>query len=251
MKPTSLKGQVALVTGSTRGIGWQTAIALAEQGCTVVVNGRSDEELLKSRETHLKQTYGIEVTGILADFGDPQQIKECYQKIYKQYKRLDIVVNNAAIMEDGLLGMISDDVIKRSFDLNAIGIVHSIQAASRIMARQNSGSIINVSSIMGIQGNPGQVVYCGTKAAVIGLTKAASKELAPKNIRVNCVAPGFIETDLVKQLSSEKRAEKIANIKMGRVGTPEDVANVILFLASPLSEYVTGQVIGVDGGMVV
>lgn len=244
-----LKGKVALITGSTRGIGWATAELFARNGCTVVLNGRSDS--VEEQSAALKDKYGIQTLGIRADFQDPKQIKECYQRIFKQFKQLDVVVNNAAVMEDALLGMISEDSINRSFGVNAIGIVHSMQNAARLMGRQKSGSIINISSIMGTQGNAGQVVYCATKAAVIGITKASAKELAPNNIRVNCVAPGFIKTELLNGLTPEKYQDKLKSIKMGRAGEPQDVANVVLFLASPLSEYVTGQVIGVDGAMMI
>lgn len=246
-----LKDKVAFVTGSTRGIGWETANVLSENGCHIVLNGRTNPDFLQEQVQKLKQKTNVEVIGIPADFLDPKQISEAYQKIYKTFRRLDIVVNNAAIMHDAVLGMISEDIVRNSFGINSMGVLFSIQGASRIMSRKQSGSIINVSSIIGTNGNAGQTVYSGTKAAVIGITKSAAKELASKNIRVNCVTPGFIDTDMTKQLTSEKYEERVKSIKMGRIGTPRDVANVILFLASPSSEYVTGQVIGVDGGMLI
>lgn len=246
-----LKDKVALITGSTRGIGWATAKLFAQNGCQIVLNGRSNQELLDKRVSELKKEFGVEVIGILADFGDFKQIADCYQQIFKQFKQLDIVVNNAGIMEDALLGMISEKMMNQTFNINAMGVLYSIQGAARIMSRKHQGSIINVSSIIGTNGNTGQLVYSSTKAAVIGATKSASKELAPKNIRVNCVAPGFIQTDMTHSLPEDKFQERVSSIKMGRIGQPEDIAKTILFLASPMSEYVTGQVIGVDGGMLI
>lgn len=246
-----LKDKVAFITGSTRGIGLATAKILAEHGCKVVLNGRSDEKLLNQKVQEIKDEFGVEAIGIMADFGDPEQIANCYKEIYKNFKQLDIAVNNAGIMEDALIGMISQENIDKSFSINALGVIHSIQAAARIMTRKGSGSIINVSSIIGTNGNEGQLVYSSTKAAIIGATKSAAKELAPNNIRVNSVCPGFIDTDMTKGLSPDKFQERVDSIKMGRIGAPVDVAKVIYFLASPLSEYVTGQIIGVDGGMLV
>jgi len=247
MTQISLKGKVAFISGSTRGIGWSTAQIFAEHGASVILNGFSNPDLLKERETYLKETYGVEVLAILADFTDPKQIWNCYREINTAFNTLDIMVNNAGVMKPELLGMISDEAIQKSFNLNALSIVHSIQLASRLMMRQKSGSIINISSIVGVQGFAGQVVYSGTKGAVIGMTKSAAKELAQYNIRVNCVAPGFIQTDLT---ASQSR-DILSSIKMGRIGDPKEVANAILFFASPLSEYVTGQILGVDGGMIV
>jgi 3-oxoacyl-[acyl-carrier protein] reductase len=247
----TLEGKIAFITGSTRGIGWATACALAARKATVVINGHSDEYLLQDRVAQIRSEYGVESFGILADAGDPSQAKSCYQTIFKRYKKLDVLVNNAGILDDYLLGMIPDAIIEKTFAINTIGYIQHLQGAARLMARNQSGSIINVASIIGIRGNSGQVVYGASKAAVIGLTLSASKELAEKNIRVNAVAPGLIETDMIKQLDKEKLESLMASIQMGHIGKPEDVANVILFLASDLSSYVTGQVITVDGGMII
>jgi 3-oxoacyl-[acyl-carrier protein] reductase len=162
-----------------------------------------------------------------------------------------VLVNNAGILQDALLGMIPDAMIRQTIDVNTVGPIYHVQEASRLMARNKSGSIINVTSIIGRFGNEGQAVYGASKAALIGLTLSAAKELARHNIRVNAVAPGFINTDMVKQLTEQKYGERMKSIKMGRIGEPEDVANAILFLASDLSSYVTGQVLGVDGGMLI
>lgn len=246
-----LKNKVAFITGGTRGIGWATAKLFAASGASVIINGVSDNSLLRSRVQELKDEYNTESEGFLFDVSDYDSVKNCYSEIFKRYKRLDILVNNAGILEDRLLGMIGRENIERTLDINVKGVIYNLQYASRLMTRNKSGSVINVSSIIGRVGNEGQVVYGGSKAAVIGITMSAAKELAHNNIRVNAVAPGFIDTDMVKQLPEDKFKTRMEGIKMKRIGTPEDVANTILFLASDYSSYITGQVIGVDGGMLV
>jgi 3-oxoacyl-[acyl-carrier protein] reductase len=246
-----LDGQIAYVTGSTRGIGRAVAATLAEAGAAVVVNGYRDPAEPERYANELKERHGTDCIGISADQRDPDAIKRAYAAIHAKYGRLDILVNNAGIVEDALLGMISESSIQNTYDTDALAIIRNMQLASRLMRRHSSGSIINSSSIMGVHGNAGEVVYASAKAAVIGATKAGAKELSPYGIRVNAIAPGFIETDLTRALSPEVFAERAASIGMGRVGQPQDVANVVLFLASPLSAYVTGQVIGIDGAMVV
>lgn len=169
----------------------------------------------------------------------------------KNLGRLDVLVNNAGVMDDALLGMVNERQMESTFSINIEAVIYHMQYASRLMTRQKQGSIINVSSIIGRTGNAGQVVYASSKAAVIGATYSAAKELGVHNIRVNAVAPGFIDTDMTKQFSEEVYKQRLSGIKMNRMGRPEEVANTILFLASDLSSYVTGQVIGVDGGMVI
>ena len=246
-----LKEKVAFITGGTRGIGWATARLFAASGASVIISGVADDSLLRDRVQELKDEYNAECEGVLFDVSDYDAVKNCYSDLFKKYKRLDILVNNAGILEDRLLGMIGRENIDRTLDINVKGVIYNLQYASRLMTRNKSGSIINVSSIIGRVGNEGQVVYGGSKAAVIGITMSAAKELAHNNIRVNAVAPGFIDTDMVKQLPEDKYKARMEGIKMKRIGTPEDVANTILFLASDYSSYITGQVIGVDGGMLV
>jgi len=159
-----------------------------------------------------------------------------------------VLVNNAGVLEDALLGMIKPE---RTFAINAIGVLNTMQAASRLLARGDGGAIVNVTSIIGVVGNAGQVAYGGSKAAVIGMTRSAAKELAPQGVRVNAVAPGFIDTDMTRALPEEVFAQRVASVGMGRPGTAEEVAEAIAWLSSPAARYVTGQVLGVDGGMVI
>lgn len=247
----TLKGKVAFVTGSTRGIGWATAQLLAQEGATVVLNGNAGSTLLQSRIDELRSTWGVTTDGFDLDVGNPEDVRQCYSEIAKKHKRLDILVNNAGILEDSLLGMIRPENITDVFRTNVEGTILNMQYASRLMARYKSGSIVNISSIIGRNGNAGQVVYGGSKAAIIGITLSAAKELGPSNIRVNAVAPGFIDTRMIQHLPPDKYAERMSSIKMGRIGQPEDVAKAVLFLASDDASYITGQVLGVDGGMLI
>jgi 3-oxoacyl-[acyl-carrier protein] reductase len=246
----NLEGKIAFITGSTRGMGWATAKLLTEHGAIVILNGIHSQELLDQRQEELKKEFNVEADGYLFDVGNLDAAQNCYNSIFKKYKKLDILVNNAGILEDNLVGMISKENIQNTFSTNTTGIIYNLQLAARLMSRNNSGSIINISSLVGRVGNEGQVVYGGSKAAVIGITLSAARELAPKNIRVNAIAPGFINTDFIKPLSKEKYEERLRSIKMKRIGQPEDVAKATLFFASDLSAYITGQVLGVDGGMI-
>lgn len=245
-----LEGKVAYVTGATRGIGAEVVRTFAANRATVVINGR-DESRTQTLVSEIGSEFGVECLGVIADQRDPEAIKGAYQQIFSAYQRLDVLVNNAGILSDGLLGMISEEAITSTFEVNALSVVRNIQGAARLMQRAGSGSIISMSSIIGLRGNPGQVVYAGSKAAIVGVTMAAAKELAPSGIRVNAIAPGLIDTDMVRSLPVEKLEDRLALVAMGRIGRTADVANVALFLASDLSAYVTGQTIGVDGGMVV
>lgn len=238
-----------LITGSTRGIGYVTAVKAAQQRWTVILNGRDEARLTEVKEQ--LEVYGATVHTITYDVTDVDAVKRAFMWIKKNVGQLDAIVNNAGIMDDALLGMLKPEQLQKTFDVNMSAAIYHMQFASRVMAKQKSGSIINVSSIMGRFGNAGQIAYSASKAALIGATYAAAKELAPNGIRVNAVAPGFIETDLTNAYSDELKQQTIAQIKMGRAGQAEEVANVILFLASDAASYVTGQVIGVDGGMVV
>lgn len=246
-----LKNRVALITGAARGIGFATAQRFAEQGAHVFMTGRSLATLNDASAQLMAAVPDAQVSTLELDVTQPDSVRDAFQALFKQTKKLDILVANAGVMDDALIGMVTTAQIEHTFNTNTFGVLYCAQYASRLMGRNKSGSIINMTSIMGTNGNVGQAVYAGSKAAVIGITTSLSKELAPQNIRVNAIAPGVIDTDLVSSLTPEKYAERIASIKMGRIGRPQEVADVALFLASDLSTYVTGQVIGVDGGMLI
>ncbi|OMG49090.1 3-oxoacyl-ACP reductase [Paenibacillus macerans] len=245
-----LKGKNVFITGSTRGIGRSTAFVCAANGANLVLHGR-DLSVLKQVKEEITGKYHVDVHLLAYDVCDPDEIKNAFVWIKKNLGRLDVLVNNAGVMDDALLGMVNERQMESTFSINIEAVIYHMQYASRLMTRQKQGSIINVSSIIGRTGNAGQVVYASSKAAVIGATYSAAKELGVHNIRVNAVAPGFIDTDMTKQFSEEVYKQRLSGIKMNRMGRPEEVANTILFLASDLSSYVTGQVIGVDGGMVI
>lgn len=247
----NLSGRVAIVTGASRGIGFTIADTLAAHGADLILASHHDAELLDDVAHQLTTTHGVMALSQTGDVSDPSTTAELVKMAFGERKRLDIFVNNAGILLDGLIGMVPQKDIDATIGVNLIGVLHGIQAAARLMSRSGGGSIINMASIIGRYGNVGQLAYGASKAGVIGATLSAAKELAPKNIRVNAVAPGFIETDMIRQIPDDKYAERMQSIGMGRIGTPQDVANIVLFLASNLSSYVTGQVIGVDGGMVI
>jgi 3-oxoacyl-[acyl-carrier protein] reductase len=244
-----LEGKVAFVTGSTRGIGWGIAERFAEEGATVVLHGRSPDQV--AERVQALRDRGAAASGAVGDVAEPSCSSTALREIFAEHRRLDVLVNNAGVLEGAYLGMIAADAAERLFEVNALGVLHMMQGASRLMARGGGGSIVNISSIVGAAGYAGQVAYAGSKAAVIGMTKAAAKELAARRIRVNAIAPGLIDTDMTKELTPEVHAERLAGILMGRIGTPEDVAGAAVFFASDLSAYVTGQVLGVDGGMLI
>lgn len=242
-----LSGRVALITGASRGIGLAIAQRLAAAGATVVLNARTiDEGVVATFDAPLAG----QVFVLPGDVSRPEVVGDMMRTILSRHKRLDILVNNAGIMRAAFIGMISADDIDRTIATNLTGLIHLIQSASRLMAR-SGGSIVNLSSIVGTKGAAGQLVYAASKAGIIGATLAAAKELAPKGIRVNAVAPGYIDTDMTAKLGDEVRLQTLKSIGLGRAGAAEDVADAVLFLASDLSRYVTGQVLGVDGGMTI
>lgn len=245
-----LSGKNALVTGANRGIGKAIVEKFAQNGCHIIANSRT-EGSLDEMAAQLQEKYGIRFSPLYFDVSDPDEVKEAFKQIIKITRKLDIVVNNAGVLDNNLIGMVNSKVIDSVFAVNTFAAIYIMQYASRLMMKNQEGSIINISSIVGVFGNAGQVVYGASKSAIIGISKSAAKELAPYNIRVNSIAPGFIDTDMIKSLSPDKYKERMDSIKMKRVGTPEDVANCALFLASDLSAYITGQVIGVDGGMLI
>lgn len=244
-----LKNKVVLVTGASRGIGQATAIVLAKAGAQVVIHGRSEESLAKTKAA--VSEIGSAPFIVIYDVRDEAAIKQATIEIKKQFGRLDGLVNNAGVMHEGLLGMVKTDVMQNMLNINVTAVLQQMQFACRLMMKNDTSSIVNVSSIIGVKGAEGSAAYAASKAAVVGLTLSAAKEWASKGIRVNAVAPGFIETDLTAHYLDDKKEAVLNSIKMHRFGQAEEVANVILFLLSDMSSYVTGQVIGVDGGMVI
>lgn len=238
-----LTGKVAIVTGASRGIGAAIVRRLAEQGATVIAAARTVDAATFA-------DLGNRIVPIAGSLEDPEFAKELVRTAFSRFKRLDVLVNNAGVMRPGVMGATPQADIEQVLRLNLESAILLTEAAVRLMVRGGGGSIVNMSSIIGRVGAPGQFAYAASKAGLIGGTLAAAKELAPKGVRVNAIAPGFIATEMTGALSDEARAEAISHIGMGRPGTPEDVADAVLFLASDLSRYVTGQVIGVDGGLV-
>jgi 3-oxoacyl-[acyl-carrier protein] reductase len=244
-----LSGKTALITGASSGIGKETALTFAKNGANLILISRNEVKL-KELSKDLER-FNIIVDYYAIDITNTELLKNLFTQIKKSKVIIDVVVNNAGIMEDAVLQMVRTESIKRTFDTNVFALIDISKRASRLMIRNKKGSIINLSSIIGSNGSKGQSIYSASKAAVIGFTKSLSKELGTLNIRVNSIAPGFIMTGMTEGIADCVIQENLKSISMGRLGSTKDVANVILFLASDLSEYVTGQVIGVDGGMVI
>ncbi len=236
-----LEGKVAIVTGASRGIGEAVAKKLAENGATVYAVSRTD--ITNTSENNLH------IIPVSVDITDQKAVSSLFRRVNSEFHRLDILVNNAGVMNDALIGMITDTQVIDTFKVNVFAPIFLIQYASKLMRRNKSGSIINMASIMGITGNQAQMVYAASKGAVISLTKSAAKELATDGIRVNALAPGVISTNLIAGLDDETIAAYKAKIAMKRLGTPEEVAEAALFLASDNSKYISGQILGVDGMM--
>lgn len=245
----SLEGRVALVTGATRGIGHAIASTLAAAGARVAVTGR-DAARAEAVAAEMSAAHGVEVRGYAADVGEVAQATSLVESVERDFGSLDILVNNAGLTRDNLLMRIRDEDWDAVIDANLRGAFATCRAATKGMMKRRWGRVINVASIVGLTGNKGQANYAASKAGLIGLTKSIAKELASRNVLANVVAPGFIETDMTAAMTPEARTTMSANIPLGRLGTGEDIARMVLVLSSDLSSYVTGQVFVVDGGLV-
>ncbi len=244
-----LEGKCALVTGASRGIGKAIAIALAKEGAKVAINYAGSTEKAEAVKKEIEAAGG---TAILAqtDVADAELVQAMVKSVYETFGKIDILVNNAGITRDGLLMRMKPEDFDAVISTNLKGVFNVTKSASRFMMKKRYGRIINMASVVGLIGNAGQTNYAAAKAGVIGFTKSCAKELASRGITVNAVAPGCIDTDMTAVLSDEIKAEMLKNIPLARMGTPEDVAKAVLFLASDESAYITGQVLNVDGGMV-
>lgn len=240
-----LKDKICIVTGSTRGIGRAIADLYASEGARVIVNGTREGSADAWIEAHPLRD---RLHALYFDISDPGQVRKNVMAVKKEFGRIDVLVNNAGVEYNELIGMISRDHMDRMFKVNVYGTIEMIQAVSRIMGRnENGGCIINISSMVGLRGNPGQLVYSATKGAVAAITKSAAKELASRRIRVNCIAPGLTQTEMMGQADLEKLQGRIANICMGRIARPSDIAGACLMLASDYAGYISGQILPVDG----
>ena len=244
-----LENKVCLITGAGRGIGRAIAERFASDGAVVYVNDLASGDM-DSWAADCASRNNTRVVPVCFDVTDSSALKAGLMSVYKSARRIDCVVNNAAIISNKKLGMIVKSDMERMFSVNVLAVIDMIQTASRLMARGGGGCFVNIASITGVVGSPGQVAYSATKGAVISLTKSAAKELAPQHIRVNAVAPGIVRTERFDELylsDGSKIDSRIEKIALGRLGTPEDVADACSFLASDRASYISGQILGVDG----
>lgn len=244
-----LNSKNAVVTGATRGIGREIAITLAKNGANLAINYRSYNEEVENLIETLKG-YGAKVVATKCDVSNEDEVANFINEAKNTLGSIDILVNNAGITKDGLILRMKEQDFNDVIDVNLKGTFNTTKAVSGIMMKQRHGKIVNISSVVGITGNVGQCNYAASKAGVIGFSKSVARELATRGVTVNVVAPGYINTDMTKVLSDKVKDAVIETVPMKRIGEPDEVANLVLFLASDLSNYITGQVINVDGGMV-
>ena len=241
--------KVVLITGGTRGIGNEIAKKFAKEGCNLVLNYASDSTDVEKIKSEFDE-YGIDVLVLKADVSVFEDCENLVKEAIAKFGKIDILVNNAGITKDTLIAMMKEDAFDKVIDVNLKGTFNVTKNVVPYMMKKRSGNIINISSVVGIVGNAGQSNYAASKAGIIGFTKSLAKELAPRNIRVNAVAPGFIDTDMTSVLSDKVKENINLQIPLKRMGKAQEVANVVSFLANDESSYITGQVINVDGGMV-
>ncbi|BCB03321.1 3-oxoacyl-[acyl-carrier-protein] reductase [Bacillus sp. KH172YL63] len=245
----NLEGKVALVTGASRGIGREIALELARKGCNVVVNYAGSEAKANEVVDEIK-SIGKEAIAVQCNVSDSESVQDMVKKTISEFGSIDILVNNAGITKDNLLMRMKENEWDDVININLKGVFLCTKAVTRQMMKQRSGRIINISSIVGVSGNAGQANYVAAKSGVIGLTKTTAKELAPRGITVNAIAPGFISTDMTDELPEDVRTEMLKQIPLSRFGAPEDIAQVVSFVASDAASYMTGQTLHIDGGMV-
>ncbi|WP_223588555.1 3-oxoacyl-[acyl-carrier-protein] reductase [Neobacillus bataviensis] len=245
----NLTGKAALVTGASRGIGREIALELARQGANVAVNFAGSEAKANEVVDEIK-ALGLDAFAVRCDVSNTEEVAEMVKATIDRFGKLDILVNNAGITKDNLLMRMKEEEWDDVININLKGVFLVTKAVTRQMMKQRVGRIINIASIVGVSGNPGQANYVAAKAGVIGLTKTTAKELATRNITVNAIAPGFITTDMTDKLSEEVKTEMLKQIPLARLGEPKDIAKITAFLASDDSSYITGQTFHVDGGMV-
>ena len=250
MDRSGLSGRSALVTGASKGLGRAIALKLAEMGVRVAVNYNTSASEAEEVSALINEGGGQAFT-VQADVSDREQVSAMVDKVQGEWDHVDILVNNAGIIDDGLLVRMSDDAWNRVIDTNLNGTFHCTRAVLRKMLAQRWGRIVNIGSVVGIRGNAGQVNYSASKAAILGFTKALAKEVATRNITVNAVTPGYVETDTTSVLSEEQRDYWLNLIPQGHFGEADDIAHLVAFLAGDKAKYITGQVISVDGGVAV
>lgn len=243
-----LEGKTALITGAARGIGKGIALRFAAEGANIAFTDLKRDEVMEETEKELA-ALGVQAKGFASDASSFEQAEQLIADVVKEFNRIDVLVNNAGITRDNLLMRMSEQDWDLVIKVNLKSIFNMTKAVQRIMLKQRFGSIINMSSVVGVGGNAGQANYSASKAGLIGFTKSIAQEIGSRNIRVNAIAPGFIETEMTSKLTDEQKENWIQDIPLRRSGKPEDVANVALFLASDLSSYVSGQVINVCGGL--
>ena len=244
-----LDGKVALVTGASRGIGRAVAIRLAAEGASVAVNYAGNQKAAEEVKAVIEAAGG-KVLLVQADVSDAEAVKGMVNKVKETFGSIDILVNNAGITRDGLLMMMKEDDWDAVMDTNLKGIFHCTKLVSKLMMKKRAGCIVNMTSVVGVMGNAGQSNYAAAKAGVIGFSKSIARELAPRGITVNMIAPGCIDTDMTAALPDKVKEAMLQDIPLGRIGRPEDVADAVLFLVSGKASYITGQLIHVDGGMI-